>query len=138
MAGLVIELRREHDAIRTRVAAIKQCGVMTEEGFAGLQLLGELLLKHIGHEDQVLYPRLEKAAQHDENLRVLLERFREEMNEITFEALRFFDLYKTPSKSIDFAHDVARIFSMIANRIITEESVLYPRLSAIKQLRHDQ
>lgn len=138
MAGLVIELRREHDAIRTRVAAIKQYGVMTEEGFTGLQQLRELLLKHIAHEDQILYPRLEQAAQHDENLKVLLERFREEMNEITFEAFRFFDLYKTPSRSIDFAHDVAKIFSMIANRIITEESVLYPRLTAIKQLSHDQ
>lgn len=132
MAKLVESLKQEHRELKAQVAVIKQHGVMTPEGFIGLQRLKELLLSHIAHEDRDMYPRLEKAAQEDENLRVLLARFSKEMNEITVEAAQFFELYKTPTMSLDFAHGVARIFSMISNRIITEESVLYPRLAALE------
>lgn len=133
MAPLVEYLKQEHRELKTQVAVIKQHGVMTAEGFAGLQRLRELLQKHIDHEDRDMYPRLEKAAQEDENLRILLARFSKEMNEITGEAAQFFELYKAPTLSLDFAHGVARLFSMITNRIITEESVLYPRLAALEE-----
>lgn len=131
MNALVVCLKQEHDEIKAQVAAIKEHGVMTPEGFSGLQHLRELLQNHIDHEDQDMYPRLEQAARVDENLRSLLARFTEEMNEITVEAARFFKKYTEPTRSLDFAHDVARLFSMITNRIITEESVLYPRLTVL-------
>ena len=133
MTALVVQLKQEHDEIKAQVAAIKQLGTMTPEGFIELQRLREILQGHIDHEDQEMYPRLEVAAQRDETLGKLLARFTEEMNEITREAARFFNLYKTPTRTLDFAHDVARLFSMITNRIITEESVLYPRLAALEQ-----
>lgn len=132
MNALVVCLKQEHDEIKAQVAAIKEHGVMTPEGFAGLQHLRALLQNHIDHEDLDMYPRLEQAARQDVNLRILLDRFTNEMNEITLEAARFFERYGAPARSLDFAHDVARLFSMITNRIITEESVLYPRLAALE------
>lgn len=132
MNELVVCLKQEHDEIKEQVAIIKERGVMTPEGFSGLLHLRNLLQNHIDHEDQDMYPCLKQAAQQDESLRSLLARFTAEMNEITVEAARFFEKYTVPTKSLDFAHDVARLFSMITNRIITEESVLYPRLAALE------
>lgn len=131
MTKLVEQLKQEHHELKAQVAAIKQRGVMTPEGFAGLLHLRYLLQGHIAHEAQNMYPRLERAAKQDEAVRSLLARFAEEMNEITHEAARFFDMYTAPTRSLDFARDVARIFSMITNRIITEEAVLYPRLAGL-------
>lgn len=131
MSTLVENLKLEHDEIKAQVVTIKQSGVVTPEGFVGLQCLRVLLKHHIDHEDMDMYPKLGRAAEHDENLQILLARFRGEMNEITFEAARFFELYKAPTRSLDFARDVARLFSMLTNRIITEETVLYPRLAAL-------
>lgn len=131
MNKLVADLRREHSVLKEQVAIIKEHGVMSEHGFTELQRLKELLLEHIRHEDRTMYPKLELAARHDVDLRTLLTRFRREMNEITHEADHFFTRYDKPTRSLEFAKDVARIFALLSNRIITEEAILYPRLATL-------
>lgn len=131
MNKLVTDLRREHTILKKQVARIKECGVMTEQGFAELHNLNILLQSHIQHEDRTMYPKLELAARQNTDLRTLLTRFRKEMNEITHEAEDFFARYTAPTRSLDFARDVARLFAMLTNRIITEEAVLYPRLAEL-------
>lgn len=128
MSALIAALKQEHEALKAQVTIIKQQGVVSAEGFAGLRRLREMLQAHIQHEDRELYPMLEQAAEQDEGLRVLLHRFRDEMKEITTEAGRFYRTYTAPAQSLEYARDVARLFSLLTNRIVTEESVLYPRL----------
>ncbi|CAH2030103.1 hemerythrin domain-containing protein [Trichlorobacter ammonificans] len=128
MQNLLTALKQEHEALKAQVALIKQHGVVTPDGFAGLQRLREILHAHVLHEDLDLYPRLEQAAVRDDNLRTLLDRFRGEMQEITAEANQFYQRYSAPVQSLDYARDVARLFSLLTNRIVTEEAVLYPYL----------
>lgn len=132
MTTLVAQLKQEHEALKAKVTEITLQGIMTPEGFFELQQLMDLLRTHIQHEDRDMYPLLERAAMQDDELRTLLARFRAEIKEVTDESVRFFALYVTPSRSLDYAHDVARIFSMLTNRIITEETLLYPRLAALE------
>ncbi len=131
MQLLIAELKQEHDALKKQVALIKQLGVITPAGFEELQRLKKMLLAHIGHEDRDMYPRLERAAKRDSDLQLLLTRFRNEMNEITVAADKFFRSYTKPTQTLDFARDVASVFSLLTNRIITEESVLFPHLAKL-------
>ena len=135
MSLLVAALKREHETLKNQVLAIKQAGVMSAEGFAELQRLRQNLVAHLQHEDRDLYPRLEEAAANDEALRMLLGRYRDEMREIVGEAERFFETYSVPTQSLEFARDVAKVFSLLSNRIITEESVLYPRMEELDRIR---
>lgn len=135
MSLLIAALKREHDTLKRQVATIKQVGVVSAEGFAELQRLRQNLKAHLQHEDRDLYPRLEEAASRDESLRILLDRFRSEMREITADAERFFERYPAPVQSVEFARDIGRIFSSLSNRIITEESVLYPRMAELDRIR---
>jgi len=135
MSVLINALKREHETLKSQVATIKQVGVVSAEGFAELQRLRHNLKAHLQHEDRDLYPRLEEAAGGDENLRSLLERFQSEMQEITNDAELFFERYPTPVQSVAFARDIGRIFSLLGNRIITEESVLYPRMVELDRIR---
>lgn len=131
MPQLVAELKKEHIALKEKVAAIKQAGVVTEAGFKGLLELNKMLQGHIAHEDARMYPRLQLAAATDENLATLLKRFQNEMQEIVNGADQFYQQYKRPEQTLDYARDVARLFSTLTNRIVTEESVLYPYLDQI-------
>lgn len=131
MQTLVEKLIKEHDALKGQVALIKQLGVMTAAGFKELLKLKELLVDHIRHEDNEMYPLLELAAKNDKNLDMLLCRLRDEMHKITIVADNFFGRYSEPTRSHEFGRDVASIFSLLSNRIITEEAVLYPRLSKV-------
>ncbi len=137
MSVLITALKREHQTLKCQVAAIKQAGVVSAEGFAELQRLRTNLKAHLQHEDRDLYPRLEEAARNDENLRILLGRFQSEMQEIAADAERFFERYPAPVQSVAFAQDIGRIFSLLGNRIITEESVLYPRMVELDRVRFD-
>ena len=137
MSVLVTALKREHETLKNQVAAIKQVGVVSAEGFAELQRLRHNLKSHLQHEDRDLYPRLEEAAADDPSLRLLLDRFRNEMQEITNEAERFFERYPEPVQTMEFARDVGKVFSLLSNRIITEESVLYPRMAELDRIRFD-
>lgn len=135
MSVLITALKREHETLKSQVAAIKQAGVVSKEGFAELQRLRNNLKAHLQHEDRDLYPRLAEAARDDGNLQILLNRFQSEMQEIAADAERFFERYPTPVQSVAFARDIGRIFSLLANRIITEESVLYPRMVELDRIR---
>ncbi|WP_281184512.1 hemerythrin domain-containing protein [Trichlorobacter lovleyi] len=135
MSVLITALKREHQALKNQVAAIKQAGVVSAEGFAELQRLRNNLKAHLQHEDRDLYPRLAEAARDDVNLQILLDRFQNEMQEIATDAERFFERYPAPEQSVVFARDIGRIFSLLGNRIITEESVLYPRMVELGRIR---
>ncbi len=91
MSVLITALKREHQALKSQVAAIKQAGVVSAEGFAELQRLRSNLKAHLQHEDRDLYPRLAEAARDDVNLQILLNRFQNEMQEIATDAERFFE-----------------------------------------------
>ncbi len=130
MSVLITALKREHQALKSQVAAIKQAGVVSAEGFAELQRLRSNLKAHLQHEDRDLYPRLAEAARDDVNLQILLNRFQNEMQEIATDAERFFERYPTPVQSV-VCRDIGRIFLLQVFRIFSEESVLYPRLEEL-------
>jgi iron-sulfur cluster repair protein YtfE (RIC family) len=125
---LIEVVKTEHEALKQQVALVKSKGVMTPAGFAELIRLKELLQVHIEHEDRLMYPRLEQAAEQDRGLKALVTRFRDEMDEITVAAEKFFRCYAEPVPSLEYAKEVGSLFSMLTNRIITEEKVLFPHL----------
>lgn len=137
MSVLINALKREHETLKSQVATIKQVGVVSAEGFAELQRLRQTLKAHLQHEDRDLYPHLAEAARNDGNLQILMERFQSEMQEIAADAERLFERYPTPVQNVEFARDIGRIFSLLGNRIITEESVLYPRMVELDRIRFD-
>lgn len=131
--ALIDVMKREHGILKEQVALIKAKGVVTPAGFAELQQLKELLQEHIKQEDRLVYPRLDKAAERDIHLKALLVRFRDEMNEITTTAEKFLKCYTKPTPTLEFARDVGNLFSMLTNRIITEEKLLYPHLIPLQE-----
>lgn len=131
MKALISELKQEHNSLREQVALIKKQGIVSAEGFNSLQHLRELLQAHILREEIDLYPQLELAAKNDDDLRIMLDRFQGEMQEITSTADQFFQRYNSRTQSLDFARDVARLFSILTNRMVTEETVLYPRMEQL-------
>ncbi|MDY0300014.1 MAG: hemerythrin domain-containing protein [Trichlorobacter sp.] len=131
MKTLISELKQEHNSLREQVALIKKQGIVSAEGFNSLQHLRELLQAHILREEIDLYPQLELAAKNDDDLRIMLDRFQGEMQEITSTADQFFQRYNSRTQSLDFARDVARLFSILTNRMVTEETVLYPRMEQL-------
>lgn len=131
MKTLISELKQEHNSLREQVALIKKQGIVSAEGFNSLQHLRELLQAHILREEIDLYPQLELAAKNDDDLRIMLDRFQGEMQEITSTADQFFQRYNNRTQSLDFARDVARLFSILTNRMVTEETVLYPRMEQL-------
>lgn len=131
MAALVEELSNEHEMLKEQVSRIKQIGVMTPEGFAAMLHLKDLLQAHVSHEDSEMYPLLENAAKNDKTLEMLLERFRHDMQKISLVADEFYSRYTEPQRSTEFGRDVANLFSLLSNRIITEETVLYRHLAKL-------
>lgn len=129
MKKLINELKQEHSELREQVSLIKKQGTMSREGFESLQKLRILLQAHILHEKIDLYPQLEQDAQQNADLRIILDRFQNEMQEIALTAEQFFKRYSKHEHSLDFARDVAKLFSILTNRMVTEETVLYPWLT---------
>ena len=134
MARLIDELKRDHVAIEGMLARVKDTSITNKEAHKILIAAQASLLAHLKKEDAQLYPVLNKAALSDATLKRTLDFYAKDMEEITQNAIAFFDKYSPEDAVIDieFAKAFGRLFSTISKRLRNEESSLYKAYEQIK------
>ncbi|MFO0754303.1 MAG: hemerythrin domain-containing protein [Thermodesulfovibrionales bacterium] len=125
MSQLVEELRRDHVAMVDMLNKVKDLGIASKEAQATLLAAKTNLLAHLKKEDLHLYPRMQKAAESNSSVRMVLDSFTKEMGELSKFALQFFDNYSQGGSGIEFAKDFGRLFATLRTRLQREESILY-------------
>jgi iron-sulfur cluster repair protein YtfE (RIC family) len=127
MLKLLDVLKEEHEVILENLLAVKRYGVHTMEGRNQLMTAKRLLLDHLEKEDHHLYPELNKAAESDLELRERLDKYEQEMSDITEYCIHFFEKYSVGGGGIEFLMDFEKLKKALENRIQKEEKILYVR-----------
>lgn len=134
MARLIEELKKDHTAIENMLARAKDSSISHKEAHKILIAAQASLLAHLKKEDAQLYPVLNKAAASDANLKRTVDFYAKDMEEITGNAISFFQKYSSPDSAIDieFAKAFGRLFATISRRQRSEESSLYKEYEKLK------
>ncbi len=134
MAFLIDELKREHSVLVSMLNKVTEFGTNSKERFDILFSAKTGLLEHVKKEDAELYPILKKTAEKDEELKMMLDMFANDMNTVSKAAFGFFDKYShgNSGSELDFAVDFGRLLGLLELRIRKEENILYPEFEKIK------
>jgi iron-sulfur cluster repair protein YtfE (RIC family) len=127
MARLIDELKKDHAAMESMLARAKDPGISHKEAHKILVTAQASLLAHLKKEDAQLYPVLTKAAASDPNLKRTIDFYAKDMEEITGNAVSFFQKYASSDAPIDieFAKAFGRLFATLSRRQRNEENSLY-------------
>ena len=127
MARLIDELKKDHAAIESMLARAKDPSISHKEAHKILIAAQASLLAHLKKEDAQLYPVLNRAAASDPNLKRTVDFYAKDMEEITGNAIGFFQKYSAADAPIDieFARAFGKLFSTISRRQRSEENSLY-------------
>ncbi len=125
MAKLLEELKREHLALIDDLREVHKLGIVNIEGRNKLMSMKNILLDHMKKEDQHLYPMLMKESEKDENFKVALDFFASNMEQISKQALVFFDKYADGGNEKEFLIDYKNLLSCLTERIDKEEKILF-------------
>ena len=127
MARLIDELKKDHAAIEAMLTRAKDSSISHKEAHKILITAQASLLAHLKKEDAQLYPVLNRAAASDASLKRTVDFYAKDMDEISGNAINFFQKYSSPDAAIDieFAKAFGRLFSTIARRLRSEENSLY-------------
>jgi len=137
MANLVEQLKAEHVQLKQ---ILKKAGDFSKPAVERIGFLSEVkkgLLAHLGKEDRELYPVLSGVAQHNQEVRRILEVFAKDMEEIAPQVLTFFEKYEDVqwvsekmrtdiAFPAEFGQDLERLVVLLGLRIGREEATLYP------------
>lgn len=126
MAGLIPELREEHEQLLAVLDLAKRSDLSSPETRELLRAARSMLLAHLRKEDIDLYPVLKTAALKDARLKETLELFASDMADISQVAISFFKKCEQPRAGLDWAHDFGLVVSRLRSRIRREEELLYP------------
>ncbi len=132
MSKLTEELKEEHIALMETLNRAKEIGVTSEEGYKTLQAAKTALLAHLKKEDSQLYPVLRMAAEKDAALKRTLDMFARDMEGITDMVMTFFDKY-SGVPGVELARDFGKIYSVLSQRIIREEGIIYPKYDELNR-----
>lgn len=134
MAKLIDDLKNEHAVMVNMLNKVTKVVAGSKERKEILSSAKTGLLSHVKKEDIELYPVLKKAAEGDENLRLILDMFAKDMDSIAKSAFGFFDKYSQGASYSDlaFAVDFGRLLGLLELRIRKEENILYPEFEKIK------
>ena len=125
MFDLIERLKEEHRVITASLEEVKSLGIVSQEGQKKLAFVKETLLKHLKLEDEKLYPVLKEIAEAEESLRLTLDIFAKDMDEVSRKVLDFFERYSRGGSGIDFARDFGALYALLSTRIRKEEDVLF-------------
>ncbi len=133
MAKLIEELKSEHSVMANMLNNVTKVVTNSKERQDILSSAKTGLLAHVKKEDTELYPVLKKAAERDDNLRLILDMFAKDMDAISKSAFGFFDKYTQGNShsELDFAVDFGRLLGLLELRIRKEENILYPEYEKI-------
>jgi len=127
MNNFIEQLRKEHTQILDHLQEVKKLGVHTMEGRNVLMAAKDLLCQHLKNEDEKLYPKLKKDAEDDKKLKKIITLFINEMKKTTQFCEVFFEKYSICGGGIEFLRDFEKLYNLLKNRILKEETILYPK-----------
>jgi len=133
MSALIEEFKREHSAIVAILNEVKELGILTKEGQAKLMSIKASLLEHLWNENERIYPVLWKEAEHNKDLKELLDLFAIEMQDVSKVAEQFFNKFHEGTMDKNFPNEFEELFAVINKRIKNEEEILYDEYEKIDQ-----
>jgi len=132
MSRLIEELKKEHVVIAESLKKAVIKGITSSEGQQTLHSAKDSLLAHLKKEDEQLYPVLIEAAEDDVDLQHTLKMFASDIDQISTEALVFFNKYSEGKADFEFSKDFGSFFTALSKRIWKEESIIYPKYESLK------
>jgi iron-sulfur cluster repair protein YtfE (RIC family) len=131
MSKLLEELKSEHKVILDILGQAKTRGISSRAGQEKLISARDLLMAHMRKEDEMYYPALRRAAENDRELKILLDYFVKDMEDVSKMAMRLFDRYAQGGDEAAFAGEIKLLYLTLKDRILTEEETLFEKFSAI-------
>jgi hypothetical protein len=125
MSALIEELRREHSKILAILSEVEGLDILSKEGQAKLMSVKTILLEHLKKEDVKFYPVLYKEAEHNNNLKNILDLFVMDMENVSRVALEFFDKNSRGVLGKELQEEFESLFVTLRTRIKNEEDLLY-------------
>ncbi|HXY55943.1 MAG TPA: hemerythrin domain-containing protein [Nitrospirota bacterium] len=130
MSKLLEELKSEHKDILDILDQAKIQGITSRAGREKLISARDLLTAHIRKEDEKYYPELRRAAENNEDLKIILDYFVRDMEDVSKKAMQLFDKYAHGGDEEVFAGEIKLLYMMLKDRIRTEEETLFKKFSA--------
>ena len=125
MSILIEELKKEHSEIVAALNEVKKLGILSKEGQGKLMSVQTSLLAHLELEDDQLYPALHKEAEHNKNLKNILDLFEMDMENVSTIVREFFDKYSEDFSGKELPEDFENLLAALSKRISNEEDSLY-------------
>ncbi len=129
MSNLIEELKNEHRIILDILNEVKALGISSLKGQQKLLSARNLLTAHMNKEDERYYPAFRKAAENNNELRIMLDYFIQDMEVVSKKAMHVFNKYAQGGDESDFAGDVKILYMTLKDRIRTEEETLFKKFS---------
>jgi len=126
MTDLINDLKNDHTALKNLLSDVYNYISTDEKKIEFVGKLKDLVFVHIVKEDDKLYPFLNKAAEKDSNLKMKLDLFAKDWEEISEFANYYIGRYSEGNFDNKFANDTAKLLSTLRQRMMKEEISLYP------------
>ncbi len=114
MSVLIEEFKREHSGILATLNEVEGLDILSKEGQDKLLSVKTILLEHLKKEDEKLYPVLCKGAEHNKNIKRLLDLFEIDMQNVLSVALEFFDKHSRGVLGKELKEEFESLFELFA------------------------
>ena len=129
MPNLIEELKNEHKIILRILDEMKTFGISSPSGQEKLLSAKGLLIAHMKKEDDQYYPSLKRAAKNNKDLKIMMDYFIKDMEDVSKKAMCLFDKCSRGGDEEDFAGDVTLLYMTLKDRIRIEEKTLFEKFS---------
>jgi hypothetical protein len=123
MFDIIDLLRQEHKEIAKILANVRALGVETPEGRKKIQEVEPFFLNHLQNEEVNIHKVLIHAGQHDQEIKVYIDRIQSELSVLSVEMVQFFlDLEQGKA---GLADNFTRLGELLDLRMYQEEEILF-------------
>jgi len=129
MIKLIEELKKEHKLILDILDQVKTLGISSRSGREKLLSARDLLIAHMTKEDEMYYPELRRAAENSRDLKIMLDYFLKDMEDVSNKAMHLFSKYSQGGDEAEFAGEIKLLYVTLRDRIQTEEHVLFSKFN---------
>jgi len=129
MIKLIEELKNEHKLILDILDQVKTLGISSRSGREKLLSARDLLIAHMTKEDEMYYPELRRAAENSRDLKIMLDYFLKDMEDVSNKAMHLFSKYSQGGDEAEFAGEIKLLYVTLRDRIQTEEHVLFSKFN---------
>ena len=136
MSALIGEFKKEHSEILTILNEVEGIDILSKEGQSKLMSVKMILLEHLKKEDVKFYPVLYKEAEHNNNLKNVIDLFVMDMENVSRVVLEFFDKYSRGVLGKKPQEEFESFFVTLRSRIRNEENLLYKEYERINESKN--